>query len=71
MRSTDGDSGAEARSENLGPVYSDSMTRCFSALSMRQKQEGLKFEAKLSSTARLCHRRKTNNWGNKKKKKLG
>lgn len=49
MRSTDGDT--EARSENLGPVYSDSMTRCSSALSVRQKQEGLKFEAKLSNTA--------------------
>lgn len=51
MRSTDGDTGAEASSENLGPVYSDSMPRCFSSLSMRQKQEGLKSEAKLSYTA--------------------
>lgn len=63
MRSTDGDTGAEARSESLGPVYSDSMPRCFSSLSMRQKQEGLKFEAKQSNTARLCHRRKTNSQG--------
>lgn len=48
MVSTGGDTGAEARFEDPGPVYSDPMTWCLSTLSMRQKQEKLTFEVRQS-----------------------
>lgn len=63
MRSTGGDPGAEVRFEDLEPLYGDSVPRYFSTLSVRERQQGLKFEGNLSYTARPCHRRKRNRNG--------